>query len=91
MASCTTKTPYDESPNGRNGRRYSPIGKCQSGCNDKNECCPDYCRKACCTIKYISETSGHFALGRCAYSRTGPANPASRNNRKKGWLIWAFG
>jgi hypothetical protein len=27
MASGTIKTPNDESPNGRNGRRYSPIGK----------------------------------------------------------------
>jgi predicted ATPase len=34
-----TKIPNDESPNDRNGRRYGPIGKCQSGCNDKNECC----------------------------------------------------
>src|ERR1700720_2480990 len=61
MASGTTKTPNDESPNGRNGRRYSPIGKCQSGRNDKNECCPHHCGKAGCTIKYISETSRHFA------------------------------
>ena len=77
MASDTTKTPNDQSPNGRNGRRYSPIGKCQSGCNDKNECCPHHCGKAGCKIKYISETSRHFALGRCA----GPRRVAGHSSR----------
>jgi hypothetical protein len=91
MASGTTKAPNNKSPNGRNGRRYSPIVNFQSGCNDKDECCPHHCRKARCTIDYISETSGHLALGRCAYSRTSPANQASRNNGKRGRLIWSFG
>src|SRR5271169_4397483 len=87
MASGTTKAPYDKSPNGRNGRRYSPIGKCQSGCNDKNECCPHHCGKARCTVKYISDTSGHFALVRCAYSRARPPNPASRITVKRDGLF----
>ena len=65
MTSGTTKAPYDERPNGRNGRGNSPIGKCQSGCNDKNECCPHYRGKARSTIKYISEARGHLALVRC--------------------------
>jgi hypothetical protein len=87
MASGTAKIPNDESPNGRNGRRYSPIRKCQSGCNDKNRCCPHRCGKARCTINYISETSGNFAPGRFTYSRTDPANPASRITVRRGGLF----
>ena len=79
MASGTAKTPNNESPNGRNGRRYSPIGKCQSGRNDKNDCCPHHCGWAGRAIKYISETSRHFA--RCCTVRF--SRPASHNNGKE--------
>jgi hypothetical protein len=77
MASDTTKTPNDESPNNCNWRRYSPIGKCQSGCNDKNKCCPDHCGYARCAIKCISDTSGHFAFAALTHEHV-RANQASR-------------